>query len=71
MACLSFIKVTSSFSFSILHAERGRDALVVSSASCSCDYPFLELLEEDFEIPRYALVNALMGAPPAPKKEAT
>src|SRR5919199_1093701 len=30
MACLSFIKVTSSFPFSILHAERGRDALVVS-----------------------------------------
>ena len=35
-----------------------------------CDHEFLELLEEDFGIPRFALVNAFMGMPVEPKKEA-
>ena len=35
-----------------------------------CDHEFLELLEEDFGIPRFALVNAFMGMPAEPKKEA-
>jgi hypothetical protein len=36
-----------------------------------CDYPFLDLLEEDFGIPHYALSNAFMGVPfPEPKKSA-
>ena len=34
------------------------------------DHAFLELLEDDFGIPRHALVNAFMGVPPAPKREA-
>ncbi len=34
------------------------------------DDEFLELLEEDFSIPRYALVNAFFGVPAEPKKEA-
>jgi hypothetical protein len=34
------------------------------------DDEFLELLEEDFGIPRYALVNAFFGVPAEPKKEA-
>ena len=34
------------------------------------DWDFLELLEEDFGIPRYALHNAFMGFPAEPKKEA-
>jgi hypothetical protein len=29
----------------------------------------VQLLEEDFSIPRYALVNAFMGVPAEPKKE--
>ena len=35
-----------------------------------CTHEFLELLEEDFGIPRFALVNAFMGIPTEPKKEA-
>jgi hypothetical protein len=34
------------------------------------DHAFIELLEEDFEIPRYALHNAFLGVPAEPKKEA-
>ena len=34
------------------------------------DPDFLELLEEDFGIPFYALRNAFYGVPPAPKREA-
>jgi hypothetical protein len=33
-----------------------------------CDEDFLNLLEEDFGIPRYALSTALMGCPREPKK---
>ena len=35
-----------------------------------CDEAFLELLEEDFGIPRFALSAALMGCPRAPKRQA-
>ncbi len=35
-----------------------------------CDYPFLELLEEDFGIDLYSLHKAFMDVPPAPKKQA-
>ena len=35
-----------------------------------CTDEFLDLLEEDFSIPRYALRNAFYGVPPAPKREA-
>jgi hypothetical protein len=35
-----------------------------------CDEDFIELLEEDFGIPAYALSNAFMGVPAEPKKEA-
>lgn len=35
-----------------------------------CDYPFLELLEEDFGIDRYSLNKAFMGVPAAPKRQA-
>ena len=35
-----------------------------------CTHEFVQLLEEDFGIPRYALVNAFMGMPAEPKKEA-
>ena len=35
-----------------------------------CDYPFLELLEEDFGIAQFSLRQAFMGVPPAPKKQA-
>jgi len=34
------------------------------------DYPFLELLEEDFGIAHFALSVAFMGVPPEPKKSA-
>ena len=34
------------------------------------DHEFLELLEDDFGIARHALVNAFMGVPAAPKREA-
>jgi hypothetical protein len=34
------------------------------------DHDFLELLEEDFGIPRPALRNAFFGVPAEPKKEA-
>ena len=35
-----------------------------------CDEDFIELLEEDFGIPYFALRNAFMGIPAEPKKEA-
>ena len=35
-----------------------------------CDLDFLELLEEDFGIPHYALLNAFMGVPAEPKRRA-
>jgi hypothetical protein len=35
-----------------------------------CDHDFLELLEDDFGIARHALINAFMGVPAAPKREA-
>jgi len=35
-----------------------------------CDYAFLELLEEDFGISQFSLRQALMGVPPASKKQA-
>lgn len=35
-----------------------------------CDYPFLELLEEDFGISQFALRSAFMGIPAAPKSQA-
>jgi hypothetical protein len=35
-----------------------------------CDHGFLELLEDDFGIARHALINAFMGVPAAPKREA-
>jgi hypothetical protein len=34
------------------------------------DHRFLELLEEDFGIPEFALSNAFMGVPAEPKKSA-
>ena len=34
------------------------------------DHDFIEILEEDFAIPRYALNNAFMGVPAEPKKSA-
>ncbi len=34
------------------------------------DHEFIGLLEDDFGIPRHALINAFMGVPAAPKKEA-
>jgi hypothetical protein len=35
-----------------------------------CTEEFIDLLQEDFGIPRYALQNAFMGMPAEPKKEA-
>jgi hypothetical protein len=35
-----------------------------------CTEEFMQLLEDDFGIPRYALRNAFYGVPPAPKREA-
>ena len=35
-----------------------------------CTHEFVQLLEEDFGIPRYALVNAFMGMPAEPQKSA-
>ena len=35
-----------------------------------CDHRFLQLLEEDFGIPTYVLVNAFMGMPAEPQKSA-
>lgn len=35
-----------------------------------CDYPFLELLEEDFGIAPFALRCAFMGVPASPKRQA-
>lgn len=35
-----------------------------------CDHAFLELLEEDFGISRFALCSAFMGVPAAPKRQA-
>ena len=35
-----------------------------------CDEDFLDLLEEDFGIPAFALSNAFMGVPAEPKKSA-
>jgi hypothetical protein len=35
-----------------------------------CDYPFLDLLEQDFGIDQFSLYSALMGVPPAPKRQA-
>ena len=34
------------------------------------DHEFVALLEDDFGIPRHALINAFMGVPAEPKKEA-
>ena len=34
------------------------------------DYPFTELLHEDFGIPMFSLQAALLGVPSVPKKEA-
>jgi hypothetical protein len=34
------------------------------------DHSFIELLEEDFGIPYFALSNAFMGVPAEPKKQA-
>jgi hypothetical protein len=41
-----------------------------STRHIRCDYDFLELLEEDYRIPHYALLNAFMGMPAEPKKSA-
>jgi|SRR5688572_16145926 hypothetical protein len=41
-----------------------------SSRHHRVDERFLELLEEDFGIPEYALSNAFMGFPAEPKKSA-
>ena len=35
-----------------------------------CTHEFVELLEEDYGIACYALINAFMGMPAEPKKEA-
>ena len=35
-----------------------------------CNYPFLDLLEQDFGIDQFSLRSALMGIPPAPKRQA-
>ncbi len=35
-----------------------------------CTHEFIELLEEDFGIARYALISAFMGMPAEPKREA-
>ena len=35
-----------------------------------CNHHFLGLLEEDFGIPMFALLNAFMGMPAEPKKSA-
>ena len=35
-----------------------------------CTHDFIELLEQDFGIPRYALVNAFMGMPAEHKRRA-
>jgi hypothetical protein len=35
-----------------------------------CDYPFLELLKEDYGIDASSLHKAFMGVPAAPKKQA-
>jgi hypothetical protein len=35
-----------------------------------CTHDFLQLLEEDFGIPYFALHNAFMGVPAEPKREA-
>jgi hypothetical protein len=35
-----------------------------------CDHGFIALLEEDFGIPRHALINAFLGVPAEPKKSA-
>lgn len=54
---------------------RGRPLMASTSVHRStrhhrCDYAFLELLEEDFGIPYFALSNAFMGVPAEPKKAA-
>jgi hypothetical protein len=41
-----------------------------TSRHIRCDDRFIELLEEDFGIPRFALMNAFMGVPAEPQKEA-
>jgi hypothetical protein len=35
-----------------------------------CTHEFIDLLIEDYRIERYALVNAFMGMPASPKREA-
>ena len=35
-----------------------------------CDYPFLDLLEQDFGISQFSLRSAFMGLPSAPKRQA-
>jgi hypothetical protein len=35
-----------------------------------CDYPFLDLLEQDFGISQFSLRSAFMGVPPTPKRQA-
>jgi hypothetical protein len=35
-----------------------------------CTHEFIGLLEDDFGIARHALINAFMGVPAAPKREA-
>ena len=41
-----------------------------STRHIRCTHEFLQLLEEDFEIPPYALINAFMGMPAEPQKSA-
>jgi hypothetical protein len=47
-----------------------RRSFAPSSRHIRCDEDFLELLEEDFGIPEFALSNAFMGMPAEPKKSA-
>jgi hypothetical protein len=35
-----------------------------------CDYPFLDLLEQDFGIDQFSLYSTFMGVPPALKRQA-
>ena len=47
-----------------------RSVAAPSTRHIRCTPEFLELLEEDFGIARYALHNAFMGVPREPKKSA-
>lgn len=51
-------------------SREGRERTDRSTRHHRCDYPFLELLEEDFGIRQFSLRCAFMGCPPAPKKQA-